>query len=66
MEGLTAYNQRIIFDVEVKDLIVSESDTYQSATHKLFSSYLAKSGRTTETPTIIFGILESFQCRISR
>ncbi|XP_057843171.2 uncharacterized protein LOC131052600 [Cryptomeria japonica] len=50
MEGLTTCIQRMIPEVEVRDLVVAELQNYEEARGKLFSSELARRGRTTQTP----------------
>ncbi|XP_059067152.1 uncharacterized protein LOC131071846 [Cryptomeria japonica] len=50
MEGLNTCIERMVPDVEERDLIVGELQNYEEARSKLFSSELARRGRTTETP----------------
>jgi hypothetical protein len=66
MEGLIDCMQSMVPDVHVRDPIVAELEVYQNATGKLFSSDVAKRGRSSQTPGTIFGFLESFTCMISR
>lgn len=51
MEGLTTCIEKMVPEVEVRDLIISELQNYKRASGKLFSSPLAIRGRTTQTPT---------------
>ncbi|XP_059070586.1 uncharacterized protein LOC131860220 [Cryptomeria japonica] len=50
MEGLSTCIERMVPDVEERDLIVSELQNYEGGRGKLFSSELARRGRTTQTP----------------
>ncbi|XP_059067032.1 uncharacterized protein LOC131051268 [Cryptomeria japonica] len=50
MEGLSTCIERMVPNVEERDLIVSELQNYQGGRGKLFSSELARRGRTTQTP----------------
>ncbi|XP_059077416.1 uncharacterized protein LOC131876340 [Cryptomeria japonica] len=50
MEGLSTCIERMVPDVEERDLIVSELQNYEGGRGKLFSLELARRGRTTQTP----------------
>ncbi|KAH9292585.1 hypothetical protein KI387_042230, partial [Taxus chinensis] len=50
MEGLSTCIERMIPDVETRDLVILELQSYKHARGRLFSSVLAIRGRTTQSP----------------